>query len=111
MPRIDTATLSTISTHVMEAAKLTHAEQAEVLRIAQGFACKDSAAVADLALETVRTRRKKIYRKLKVSGSNELLSVLLAVSLARLCGGEQVSGHRAPAVSMAPAASTSPRGP
>lgn len=63
---------------------LTPAERTEVLRIAQGFGCKDSAAAADVSPETIRARRKRIYRKLSLSGANEVISTLLAQSLRAL---------------------------
>ena len=58
--------------------------------MAQGFACKDSAAAAGVSPETIRARRKRIYRKLDVSGSGELISSLLALSLTMLAKGERV---------------------
>jgi len=73
-----------------EGVPLTPAERAEVLRIAQGYACKDSAAAAGIASETVRARRKRIYRKFDVPGSSELISQMLALSLAMLASGERI---------------------
>jgi DNA-binding CsgD family transcriptional regulator len=71
-------------------AALTPAERKEVLHIAQGFACKDSATADDRALETIRSRRKRLYGKLRVSGSGDLLSRLLALSLEMLVRGERL---------------------
>ena len=68
---------------------LTPAERAEVLRIAQGFACKDSAASAAVSPETIRARRKRIYRKLRLAGAGELLSALLGMSLTMLARRER----------------------
>ncbi|HTP26574.1 MAG TPA: LuxR C-terminal-related transcriptional regulator [Anaeromyxobacteraceae bacterium] len=90
IPTIDIPTLSSIAANFSVAAKLTRAEQAEVLRIAQGYACKDSAAAADLSAETIRARRKKIYRKLQVSGSNALIAALLASALEMIRSGQRV---------------------
>ena len=61
-----------------------------MLRIAQGFACKDSAAAAGVSPETIRARRKRIYRKLDVPGSGELLATLLSMSLDMLARGERI---------------------
>ena len=68
--------------------RLSPAERAEVLRIAQGLACKEAASVAGLSTQTIRTMRKFIYRKLGVAGSHEVLSALLQLSLAMLAGSE-----------------------
>lgn len=71
-----------------EGRSLTPSEIREVLHIAQGFTCKDSAAADKLSHETVRARRKRIYRKLKIEGADELTSTLLAESLQMLASGE-----------------------
>jgi DNA-binding CsgD family transcriptional regulator len=90
MPHIDIEILSPFAAKFMEGTTLTPAERAEVLRMAQGFACKDSAAAADISPETIRARRKRIYRKLDVSGSSELISTLLTISLGMLAKGERL---------------------
>lgn len=69
---------------------LSPAERVEVLRIGQGLSCKDSAQLAGISAETVRARRKRIYRKLQVPGSIELASALLDVSLDLLAAGERI---------------------
>src|SRR4051812_30888127 len=88
MPQIEIDILSPFAARFLEGTNLTPAERAEVLRIGQGFACKDSAAAAGVSPETIRARRKRIYRKLDVPGSGELLSALLALSLRMLARGE-----------------------
>ncbi|HTP26830.1 MAG TPA: LuxR C-terminal-related transcriptional regulator [Anaeromyxobacteraceae bacterium] len=97
MPHIDIETLSPFAARFLEGSRLTPSERAEVLRLAQGFACKDSAASAGVSPETIRARRKRIYRKLDVSGSGELISALLALSLNMLAQGERLeprpAGH------------------
>ena len=90
MPHIDIELLAPFGAKFMEGTNLTPAERSEVLRMAQGFACKDSAAAAGVSPETIRARRKRIYRKLDVSGSGELISSLLALSLTMLAKGERV---------------------
>jgi DNA-binding CsgD family transcriptional regulator len=90
MPRIDIEILSPFAAKYMEGTTLTPAERAEVLRMAQGFACKDSAAGANVAPETIRARRKRIYRKLDLGGAGELISALLALSLRMLANGERI---------------------
>ena len=70
--------------------------------MAQGFACKDSAAAAGVSPETIRARRKRIYRKLDVAGSGELISSLLTLSLKMLAQGERLEPR--PTVTSQPAA-------
>jgi DNA-binding CsgD family transcriptional regulator len=82
---IDIDILSPFAAKYMEGTTLTPAERSEVLRMAQGFACKDSAAAANVSPETIRARRKRIYRKLHLAGSSELISTLL-LSLQMLQG-------------------------
>ncbi|HVO20267.1 MAG TPA: LuxR C-terminal-related transcriptional regulator [Anaeromyxobacter sp.] len=90
MPHIDVEVLTPFTARFLEGTNLTPAERSEVLRLAQGFACKDSAAAANVSPETIRARRKRIYRKLDVPGSGELISALLALSLRMLANGERV---------------------
>jgi DNA-binding CsgD family transcriptional regulator len=74
---------------------LTPAERLEMIRILQGFACKDSAAAANVSPETIRARRKRIYRKLHLAGANELISAVFRLSLEALARGERqaATGH------------------
>ncbi len=90
MAQIDIEILTPFAAKFMEGTTLTPAERAEVLRIAQGFACKDSAAAAGVSPETIRARRKRTYRKLDVPGSGELLASLLSLSLKMLAKGERI---------------------
>ncbi|HEX8908576.1 MAG TPA: LuxR C-terminal-related transcriptional regulator, partial [Anaeromyxobacteraceae bacterium] len=90
MPHIDVEILAPFTAKYLEGSTLTPAERAEVLRMAQGFACKDSAAAAGVSPETIRARRKRIYRKLDVAGSGELISSLLTLSLKMLSQGERL---------------------
>jgi DNA-binding CsgD family transcriptional regulator len=88
--------LSPFAVTFMQGVRLTPAERAEVLHIAQGFVCKDSAAALGLSPATIRERRKRIYRKLRVAGSAALISTLLARSLAALARSSaelQAPGH------------------
>jgi DNA-binding CsgD family transcriptional regulator len=98
MPQIDIDVLVPFTAKALEGKSLTPAERAEVLRIAQGFACKDSAQAANISPETIRARRKRIYRKLQLAGSGELISSLLALSLRMLANGERVEPRTAPFV-------------
>ncbi len=106
MPHIDIEILTPFAAKFMEGTNLTPAERSEVLRMAQGFACKDSAAAAGVSPETIRARRKRIYRKLDVPGSGELISALLALSLQMLAKGERIEPR--PVVSSQPAAQPAP---
>jgi DNA-binding CsgD family transcriptional regulator len=96
MPRIDVAILSPFTAKFLEGSTLTPAERAEVLRVGQGFACKDSAAAALVSPETIRARRKRIYRKLNVAGSGELISSMLALSLKMLREGARIEPRPSP---------------
>jgi DNA-binding CsgD family transcriptional regulator len=93
MPHIDVEILAPFAQKYLEGTNLTPAERAEVLRLAQGFACKDSAAAANVSPETIRARRKRIYRKLDVPGSGELISQLLGLSLKMLSAGEKLEAR------------------
>ncbi len=86
-PELLARTLAPLVSALTPRPALTPAERMEVLRIAQGFACKDSATAANVSPETVRARRKRIYRKLDVSGANDVIAVLLALSLRALAAG------------------------
>ncbi len=96
MPQIDIDILAPLAAKCMEGAALTPAERMEILRIAQGYCCKDSAAASDISPETVRARRKRIYRKIAVSGASEVIARLLALSLKMLAKGEQIGQPVAP---------------
>lgn len=106
MPQIAIDILSPVVTKFVEGTTLTPAERSEVLRLAQGFACKDSAAAAGVSPETIRARRKRIYRKLGMPGANELTSSILALSLKMLQERvEQVAAPTARMPAIAPPAS------
>ena len=49
MPHIYIELLAPFGAKFMEGTNLTPAERSEVLRMAQGFACKDSAAAANVS--------------------------------------------------------------
>ena len=89
MTSTDIDVLASFVSKFTDGSTLTPAERAEVLRIAQGFACKDSAASAAVSPETIRARRKRIYRKLRLAGAGELLSALLGMSLTMLAHRER----------------------
>lgn len=95
MPSINVDALASVVVRVPNYSALTPAERAEIIRIAQGYACKDSAASANVSPETIRARRKRIYRKLEVPGSGELISALLALSLDSLVKREAVGSRDA----------------
>ena len=69
------------------AAHLSPGERRELFAIAQAMSCKDSANALGICYETVRARRKRIYRKLGLAGAGELTSALLRMSLELLDGG------------------------
>jgi DNA-binding CsgD family transcriptional regulator len=107
MPQIDIDVLAPFAAKALEGARLTPSERSEVLRLAQGFACKDSAAAAGVSPETIRARRKRIYRKLDMSGSGELISTLLGYALKMLATGEKIPAQ-VPAQQQAGAPATAP---
>ncbi len=76
--------------------RLSPSERVEVIRIVQGFGSKDSAAASGVSYETIRARRKRIYRKLGMTGVNELLSSLLGFALKLLASGERIAPQEAP---------------
>ena len=107
MPHIDIEILAPFAAKFMEGTNLTPAERAEVIRMAQGFACKDSAAAANVSPETIRARRKRIYRKIDIGGSGELISRLLALSLKMLADGTRLD-IRTPAAQQQPGTAEPP---
>ncbi len=68
----------------LKGSRLTAEQRREVLDIAGGVGSRDAATLEGVPVETVRARRKIIYRKLRLSGSSELMSRLLAISLRML---------------------------
>jgi DNA-binding CsgD family transcriptional regulator len=86
----DTEMLAALVARFLMRTRLSQAERREILHIARGFASKDSARLERLPVEIIRTRRKLIYRKLRLSGAGELVSALLALSLAVLSGKERL---------------------
>ena len=76
--------------------KLSAADRSEVLRIAQGMSAKESATASGLSIETIRTRRKRIYQKLETRGSGDLLSSLLRLSLKLHACAETLDGAAHP---------------
>src|SRR5512142_1163444 len=106
MPSINVDALATVVVRVPNYSALTPAERAEIIRMAQGYACKDSASAADVSPETIRARRKRIYRKLGVPGAGELISWLLALSLESLAAREATGAAAASGQSVQPSSSS-----
>lgn len=65
------------------ARKLSKSERREVHSMALGFSGAQAAEVAGLSPETIRARRKRIYRVLDVPGHTELVAAMLTDAL---CG-------------------------
>ena len=80
----DDGTLRLLVARYVRRIALTHDERREILHIARGLAPHASAKIERVPVETIRTRRKHIYRKLKLSGASDLVSTLLALSLSML---------------------------
>lgn len=102
MPLIDPDLLKPFAARFLKGSALTPSERAEILRIAEGLGCKDSAAAASVSPETIRARRKRIYRKLDAPGASELLASMLALSLGMLASGERLEPVAAPVAEPVP---------
>jgi DNA-binding CsgD family transcriptional regulator len=81
-PEIETLRL--LVARYVKRTDLTPDERREILHIARGLSPRESAQIERVMIETIRTRRKNIYRKLKIPGGSELISALLALSLETL---------------------------
>jgi DNA-binding CsgD family transcriptional regulator len=103
MPHIDIEILKPLVLRFIADCKLTPSERVEVLRIAQGFACKDSAAAADVSPETIRARRKRLYRKVGACGSSDVTARLLGLSLGMIAAGERLEATQPASAAFAPA--------
>lgn len=66
--------------------RLTTAERAEVHLMAAGLCVKDSAQASGISPETVRARRKRIYRKLNFEGAHCVMQSVLFLTLNKLAG-------------------------
>jgi hypothetical protein len=73
----------------LSGARLSRAVQGQVLHIAQGQQARDVASATGLSYQTVRCRRARLYRTLKVSGAGGVMAGLLAIALERLARVEQ----------------------
>jgi len=62
---------------------LTPSEKEEVHRIARGLNAKESSAEAHLSDETIRARRKRLYKKLGVNSHDEVMVAILEATIAR----------------------------
>jgi len=98
MAQIDVDTLSRIvDRYVAERSlRLSAGERLEIMRMAQGYACKESANLAGISYETIRARRKRVYRKLSVDGATEVTSSLLRFSLLLMAAGQRDARDLAP---------------
>jgi DNA-binding CsgD family transcriptional regulator len=63
---------------------LTPCEREQLYLIARGAMARSVAESAGISYEAVRCRRSRLFRALGVSGSSELVSQLLGLSLQRL---------------------------
>jgi DNA-binding CsgD family transcriptional regulator len=71
------ARISRLLRRFSEAYRLTPAERAALLDIAHGSSAKESAQRLSLSPETVRARRKRIFRKMGVDGCGAVLARFL----------------------------------
>ncbi len=86
MARMDLEMLARVADSFIErrSAHLSPGERRELFAIAQALSCKESATTLGVCYETVRARRKRVYRKLGLAGAGEVTSWLLRVSLEQL---------------------------
>lgn len=102
MTELELEALVRVSKPVADGSRLSPAERTELIRIAQGFTCKDAATAAGLSLDTIRARRKRIYHKLNVASATETLSYLLALALRQLARGEPAAAGTSRSVEAQP---------
>jgi len=76
--------------------RLSPAERAELHHLMLGLSCKEAAARLGVSPETIRGRRKQIYRKARVGGAGPLRALLDGVT-------EDDEQHAVPAASLASA--------
>jgi DNA-binding CsgD family transcriptional regulator len=84
MSPVEAELLDGLLTSYVGDVRLAPAERREMLLIASGRVAKDAAALTGISPETVRCRRNRLYRKLEVEGTADILVGLLALSLDRL---------------------------
>jgi len=108
MAQIAIELLAPFTSRFTEGTNLTPSERVEIMRLAQGYGCKDSAAAGNVSPETIRARRKRIYRKLDVPGAGQLLASLLGRSLGMLAVGERLPPYQAPSAQPQPATGPGP---
>jgi FixJ family two-component response regulator len=68
----------------LSGARLSRAVQGQVLHIARGQQARDVASTTGVSYYTVRCRRARLYRTLKVNGAGGVMAGLLAIALERL---------------------------
>jgi FixJ family two-component response regulator len=81
--------LQNLVARYLTGARLTPGVKAQVLHIAQGRVARDVVTETGLSYQAVRCRRARLYRRLKVSGSGEVMAGLLAISLQILSRRDQ----------------------
>jgi DNA-binding CsgD family transcriptional regulator len=76
------ARLKSLTDRLARRFNLSPSEHRELEHLARGLAIKDSAKVLGLSPETVRVRRKRVYRKMGLTGHEQLLARLCQEALA-----------------------------
>lgn len=86
MARMDFEMLARVADTFVErrSVHLSPGERRELFAIAQALSCKESASALGVCYETVRARRKRVYRKLGLAGAGEVTSWLLRVTLEQM---------------------------
>ncbi|MEZ5404290.1 MAG: response regulator transcription factor [Bryobacteraceae bacterium] len=74
--------------------RLTPRERQVLTLVAEGRRSREIAATLDLSLETVRTYRKIIVKKLEVGSIAEMTQVALAAGLTRIAYGDGMWGNK-----------------
>lgn len=104
MARMDLELLARVADAFIDRrdAHLSPGERRELFAIAQALSCKESANALGVCYETVRARRKRVYRKLGLAGAGEVTSWLLRVTLEILENAPDRPGLAAGALAMGP---------
>ena len=80
----DLEMLTLLVAQLVRRSRLTAHERREIVHIARGLSARDAARIERIPIPLLRSRRKVLFKKLRVSGASELIATLLALSLRKL---------------------------
>jgi DNA-binding CsgD family transcriptional regulator len=81
MGTVEDEILSHLVARYLRGARLSPALEGQVLHIAEGRPAREVVERTGLSYHTVRCRRARLYRTLKVNGAGGVMAGLLAISL------------------------------